>query len=207
MKVREVYLVRHAETDWNAQGRWQGNLQTELSETGTRQAQALARYLRDHNIEEIYSSDLIRSSRTAGAIAEQSGVKVIEDHRLQESNLGILQGLTRDEITEKYPHILQAEQADPFHYVIPEGESRFQVQKRMVDAWLDITKNAGAETIAIVSHGRAIRLLLLKLFAAENTRIAKVHFYNTSITCLYTENSAWHIRDLAITPHLNGFAE
>ena len=86
--TRPLYLVRHGETTYNASGRMQGQLDTELSERGHAQARQAAQMLADVHITRIIASDLNRAATTASYIAEQFGLEVTTDTRLRETHLG-----------------------------------------------------------------------------------------------------------------------
>jgi broad specificity phosphatase PhoE len=199
MTVERVLIVRHGETDYNASGRWQGWLQTNLSEQGKRQVRLLAAYLQPLPLGAIYSSDLQRAIDTAQPIAQSHGLTVQTDQRLREIGLGIFQGLTRSEIQQTYP--LEFDRWHNDHsYVVPQGESRLQLQERMFAAWQAIVNGDSGQQIVLVSHGGAIRWLLLKLFSPE--AIAGKSIENTSITTLERVDETWRLVEFSATPHL-----
>src|SRR3989442_14475718 len=100
-----VLLVRHGQSEWNAQGRWQGQADPPLSDLGRAQARAAARSL--GSVDAVYASDLQRAAETAVIIAEQLGIgPVILDADLRERDAGDWSGLTREEIHERYPGYL-----------------------------------------------------------------------------------------------------
>src|SRR5574338_121077 len=101
--MKRLLLIRHGQTDWNVEGRWQGHLDEPLNAAGVKQAQALGDYLRERPISAVYSSDLGRARVTAERIAEPHGLSVNTDARWREQNLGVFQGLTTSEINGKYP--------------------------------------------------------------------------------------------------------
>src|SRR5262245_28159365 len=103
MTIERVLLIRHGETEWNNLGRWQGFEQTDLNEVGLLQAKTLAEYVRPHPISAIYSSDLLRALQTAAPLGEALGITPVAHADWREQNLGIFQGLTRDEIEATYP--------------------------------------------------------------------------------------------------------
>ncbi|MFN8376127.1 MAG: histidine phosphatase family protein [Anaerolineae bacterium] len=202
MNVERVLLIRHAETDWNAQGRWQGHEPVPLSEKGRAQARKLAEHLSTRPIGSVYTSDLPRALETATALAEALGVDPFLDKRLREWHLGIFQGLTRSEILEKYPTEFEENRQDYFDYVIPSGESRRQLQARVYEAWQQIIKDGVGPEIALVSHGGTLKMLLLKLFESDAPALREIHIDNTSITTIERHANYWRIVGLAATPHL-----
>ncbi|MBE0688577.1 MAG: histidine phosphatase family protein, partial [Anaerolineae bacterium] len=108
MPVIRVHIIRHGETIWNHEKRWQGQLDTPLSERGVQQAKLLARYLQTRPITAIYTSDLQRAYVTGEIIADALGLRPQTDTRLREMNMGVLQGLTIGEIQARYAQELQA---------------------------------------------------------------------------------------------------
>ncbi len=200
-QLKRILLVRHGQTDWNIAGRWQGTLQIPLNAEGQAQAQALAQHLRGSAISAIYSSDLARALQTAEAIGAAVGVQPQSDQRWREFRLGIFQGLTDDEIIEQYPDEWHQFRENYWDYVVPQGESRRALQERLYTAWLDITARDHDGAIIIVSHGGAIKMLLLKLFDG-NAELSNIHIENTSVTIVEGAEDQWHLTSIARIDHL-----
>jgi broad specificity phosphatase PhoE len=199
--VERVLLVRHGVTDWNQSGRWQGFEPVALNEEGWSQARRLANHLRGSSISAIYSSDLPRAWQTASSVGDVLGLTPQVDVDWREFNLGIFQGLTREESAQKYPDEWEAFRRNYWDYLIPGGESRRDLQRRIYSAWERlIVLDAGPE-VMVVSHGGALRMLLLQLFA-DHPEVESVHIGNTSITTLEHGRHGWHLLELAVTPHL-----
>jgi broad specificity phosphatase PhoE len=196
-------LIRHGETDWNADGRWQGRAPTPLNDLGREQSRLLGRYLaaQGPRIDMLYSSDLIRARQTAEAIAAPLGLIIQFDPRLREIDLGDWQGLTRAEVeawdTERYT----AYQADRRNHPIPNGESWMQVQGRIRAAFDDLAGQHVSQTFALVSHGGAIGRLIESLFGT----IERPTLSNTSITVLEqaAPDADWQLARVAWSPHLS----
>ncbi len=127
-----LWLVRHAETEWNAEGRMQGHTDSPLTEAGVVHARAVARRLMNAAPDVIYSSDLGRAVRTADEIAAATEANLRLDTMLREKNNGIFEGLTEAEVEQQHPEIFaRYQQRDP-NYAVPDGESTHQVQRRAV---------------------------------------------------------------------------
>ncbi len=200
-QIERLLLIRHGQTDWNIEGRWQGALPVGLNDIGRTQAQALATYLARRQIGSIYSSNLPRAIDTAKAIGESIGIVPQTEERLQEFNLGVFQGLTRDEIMQRYPNEYRDFEADYWNYVVTNGESRRALQDRAYDVFQYIVSQATGPEVAIVSHGGTIRMLLYRLF--ENApELNHFHIENTSLTTLVREDDRWRLHELAVIPHL-----
>ena len=203
MAVEKVYLIRHGETEWNITGRWQGILDPPLNEPGRKQAEKLAAHLKDTPIQAIYSSDLSRAFDTAKMLGDALGLSLIVDKRLRELHIGVFQGLTKPEIIEKYPEEFEAFMAQPFEHCITEGESRRQLQARVLEAWQELTARKDIQEIAIITHGGAIKTLLSALFPQQKESFDAQDFPNVSITLLERTGDNWRIAELANTSHLN----
>ncbi|MEP7290469.1 MAG: histidine phosphatase family protein [Chloroflexota bacterium] len=197
--MKRILLIRHGQTDWNTEGRWQGQLQVPLNHAGQEQAQALADYLRGQPITAVYSSDLSRAHVTATYVADALQLLVKPDPRWRELHLGVLQGLTINEVNSLHPNVALGMREDYLGYEIPEGESRRVMQARAYEAYQDIIANEPGGAIAVVSHGGTIRVLLLKLFGDS---ILQKSVHNTSISVIETDGMAHHLLETAITPHL-----
>jgi broad specificity phosphatase PhoE len=124
MPVNRVLLIRHGQTDWNTQHRWQGHAPTSLNAAGHAQARALGEYLRDQSIGGIWSSDLSRAMQTAQAVAAYQNLTPIPEARLRELDVGVFQALFPDELAELYPDELAAWRSADLDYAPPRGESR-----------------------------------------------------------------------------------
>lgn len=201
--IERVLLIRHGQTDWNMLGRWQGTLPVGLNDEGRTQAGLLAAALASRPIRTIISSDLPRALDTAAAIGEVVGVQPQIDLRWREFNLGIFQGHTREEIVATFGPQWAAYQADHWHYVIPEGESRTDLQNRVHQAWQDMLATAVGPEVAIVSHGGSLKMLLIKLFSDIVPDMDSVHLANTSVTVLERGAHGWHLAEIASTTHLS----
>ena len=101
--VTTILLARHGETEWNREGRWQGWADPSLNDTGRAQARELAEQLRATPFDAVYSSDLRRALETAVILAAPHDLAVVTDADLREIDVGAWSGLTRAEITERFP--------------------------------------------------------------------------------------------------------
>src|SRR4051812_29901432 len=98
----ELFLIRHGETAWNAESRFQGQQDSPLTLLGIAQAEAAAAHLAAHQLNALYSSDLPRTLQTAQPIALATGLAVVAEPALRERNLGLFEGLTRAEVEERH---------------------------------------------------------------------------------------------------------
>jgi len=164
--VTELVLIRHGETDWNRELRWQGQTDVPLNPAGMRQAQAAAESLRGTNLEAIYTSDLQRARQTAEAVAAATGAHVRQDRRLREIALGAWEGMSFDEIHRRDGEALDLFRGDPANHRAPRGESVPEVRRRVLACLQEILRAFPDGRVAVVSHGLAlavVKVLLLGL--------------------------------------------
>lgn len=131
--MTQLILIRHGETDWNVEGRWQGQADVPLNERGRAQAVQLAQELKDDGIDAIYSSDLIRALETAEKLSEATKLSVQIDRRLREIHQGEWQGMLVSEIQTRYADRFARRRDDPLHIAPPGGETVAQVKTRVID--------------------------------------------------------------------------
>ena len=167
----KVFLVRHGATSWNKEKRAQGHADIDLNEEGHKQAAAVATELAHIDLDAVYSSDLKRAVDTASAIAAAHGLPVQIDKDFREIDQGEWEGLTTDEIRERWPDLWGPDR----HYnARPGGESPQQVRERALAA-LDraVEANPNAK-IAIISHGGTIRWLSAEALGYDDYRSRRI---------------------------------
>ncbi|MBI5740057.1 MAG: histidine phosphatase family protein [Nitrospirae bacterium] len=179
--VTTLYLIRHGETVGAETKRYKGHLDVPLSDNGIRQMERVAEYLYRNTppipplsnggqggVTVVYCSDLSRAVKSAEIIAGPHGLKPVIIPELKERNFGIWEGMSFDEIREKYPDEFNAWASNPLEHSPIGGESTVEVRDRAVKALGKILNNPpipplnkrGERSIAIVSHGGVIRVLL-----------------------------------------------
>lgn len=153
-------LIRHAESTWNAEGRWQGQADPPLSPTGRAQAARLARALAGAQLDLLLSSDLARALETARRVGLPHGLVPTPDARLREIDLGRWSGLRREEIRACDPDGLSRFDAgDPD--ARPEGgETRRELRLRVRGAMAEIAARCAGRRVGVVTHLGVIRALL-----------------------------------------------
>lgn len=166
MPVTRLYLIRHGQSDGNAEGRFGGHSPTPLSDLGFRQAELTARALERERIDCIYSSDLLRAVQTAGPLADRLGIEINKTSAFRERNVGVLEGLTFAESKEKYPDDFFALINRNINHVITGGESYRQLLKRGTRALREVLSAHRGRRIAVFSHTGAICYLTLYLVGA-----------------------------------------
>jgi broad specificity phosphatase PhoE len=155
--VSRLLLLRHAQSTWNAERRWQGWADPSLSDIGRDQAQAAARALRGGGFGVVVASDLARARETAEIVAGVLGLGDVEiEPGLRERDVGAWSGLTTDEIEARWPGQLAAWRAGELT-AIPEGEG--DIADRVVSAVERVSLLHRGDTVLAVTHGGVIRTL------------------------------------------------
>jgi alpha-ribazole phosphatase len=155
-----LVLVRHGQTAWNAQKRYQGQSDVPMDETGLAQAKALAAHFADDKPDAIYSSDLQRARDTAEVIARAAGLRFTRDPRLRECSYGRWEAMTYKEIQERWPEDYTAWQHDPLTRFPPGGESLDQLTERVGSFVSELHNTHAEQKIMIVAHGGSLRALI-----------------------------------------------
>jgi len=154
--MTELWIVRHGQTDWNVQGRYQGQADQPLNAVGLAQASAAAAKLQGRRFAAIYSSDLQRARVTAEVIAAALGMPVLVDRRLREVNQGEWEGMLTADIQARYAEAWAARQQDRLHAAPPGGESLAQVAARVLAGVDEIARRHTGAAVVVVSHGLAL---------------------------------------------------
>ena len=163
MNYPTIILLRHGQTEWNLESRYQGRGDSPLTIEGKKQskesAKKLKRYIESFDNIQIYSSPIDRAKSSAYIICDEIGVKreeIIFDNLLKEFSYGIFEGKTKDECKELYPDIFREREKSKWSYKIEGGESYIDVTKRL-KKWLKKIDNK--KTVVIVAHEMINRTL------------------------------------------------
>jgi probable phosphoglycerate mutase len=184
--MRRIVLLRHGLTSWNAEGRLQGQADTELTETGVLQAKSAAAALAAYAPSVLWSSDLTRARVTASALEQACGLSARLDERLREIHVGALQGLTHAEAVEAYG-------LGPWDYSAHGGESDTATGSRMAEVIGEVAAELGdGQTAVLVSHGSSIRSGALTFLGWPLEQIAALGaLTNCGWVELVDEQSTW----------------
>jgi len=169
-----LILVRHGETDWNLEGRYQGQADLPLNERGREQAKLLAERLRSERIEAIYASDLSRAYETAKIIAKALGQEVKALESLREVDTGVWTGLTFQKVEIRYQKHLREWRADPLRVKRLEGEFYLELFERTKAAIGEIVEAHPDQTVLIVGHGGNIKSIVLDALGVRADRAIEI---------------------------------
>ena len=184
--TRILYLARHGETDWNAEGRWQGHTDIPLNDAGRRQARELAEVLRPRGVRLALSSDLSRARETAQIVAQTLGVPLGHaDPDLRERRFGVFEGLTRQQCEQQHAEAWQAWLKERRPPVGGEGKDAFA--ERVVAGAVRAIERLGAAEASegaaalVVTHGGALRAFVEAVTGAmppfvENGQVWRVSY-------------------------------
>ncbi len=189
--MTRIYLIRHGETEDADSRRYKGHIDVPLSENGIQQIKRVADYImRDGNVgarravplrngcggplTSVYCSDLSRAIKSAEIIAAPFGLKpeIVED--LKERSFGVWEGMTFDEIKEKWPDAFNSWAANPLKFSPMDGESTIELRDRVIKAFEEIMKKHNGQNIVIVSHGGVIRVLLSEMLGMPLENIFRI---------------------------------
>ncbi|MBC7333975.1 MAG: alpha-ribazole phosphatase [Actinobacteria bacterium] len=158
----KLFLIRHGQTIWNAEGKYQGDVDVELTNFGIKQAKLMAKYLSRVHFSSIYSSPLRRALDTARIIAKGRKREVIIRENLKELNFGKWEGLKFDEISKFYGSEYKKWLDNPFKNTPPGGESFSSLTERSSkEIHRIIDENEDGSNVAVVTHGGVITSLLI----------------------------------------------
>jgi broad specificity phosphatase PhoE len=161
-----VVIIRHGQSQGNAEGRFGGHTDTPLSPRGRKQAQATAKALASERFSAIYSSDLPRAIETASPLAKLVGVPLETTDALRERSVGVMEGLTFEEAADQHPEQYQALLRRDFEHVLVGGESYRQTLDRASRQLDEAIEQHRGGRIALFAHTGTICILILHLMGA-----------------------------------------
>jgi broad specificity phosphatase PhoE len=189
-----LLLIRHGETSWNIEGRYQGQADPPLNDKGLLQAQELVEKLASIAIDILYTSPLRRAMQTAQIIAHQRQIPCITEPRLMEIHQGDWQTRLRSEIESLYPEIFRQWEQQPWQVTPPGGESLSQVKKRVYAALDEIITDHAGQHIGLVTHRIPIALIKMRYQELAPDIVRTLHLPNA----FYEQIAVFH--EKPITP-------
>ena len=201
-------LLRHAETDWNRERRYQGWTDTDLSAGGRAQAEAAGRRLAGQPFAAVWSSPLRRARDTAAAIAGAQGLAVKEHAAFMEMRFGHWEGLTAAEVQARFPEEHRAWLETPHLVARAGGETLDEVRRRVLDGLDELRRTHDGEAVCLVAHGISARILILEVLGLGLERLWSLQVSSTGIselefrpdwTALHRMNTLAHLESAPAT--------
>ena len=199
-----IFLVRHGETEWNNQGRFQGQVDVTLNPTGIAQSLDIAKASFTWNLSAIYASPLIRTMQIADEIGKQIGLPVMSDNRLMELSLGELEGITGQEMRNNWAEIYESWRTDPGYTTLPGGESLSELQKRGWDFFLEKeSQHQHDPAILFVSHNFTIRCIISHLLGIPWSHFHMTHLDLSAVSVIETDGNTRKLKRYNSTSHIS----
>lgn len=184
----KLILVRHALTVDNQRSRLSGHIDSSVSEEGKEQIDKITNYLKDFDIDKIYTTTSSRTKDTVKKLSELKSIEIIEKESLKEISFGDFEGLTFDEIKDKYPKEFQDMIQKGYEYKYPNGESLIDSYNRVCIELDNIISNNDNRTILICSHGGTIRNIITYLISNSYKYHWNFKIDNGSVTILEVQD-------------------
>jgi probable phosphoglycerate mutase len=202
MSATEIILIRHGETEWNLSGRWQGHADSALSPRGIAQAEALAIRMRSEPVDAVYVSDLERALHTARLVGTSSGWECFPMDELRERDLGVLEGLTTDEMKVEHPNVYEAFRTGGPDYQPPGGESFRQFSDRCSEVIEQLARKHLGQKIAVVTHGGVLGVLFRKVLNLGLEAERNFLLLNCSVNRIQKTSDRWSLISWGDVAHL-----
>ena len=199
--MTEIFLIRHTQAEGNESRMMQGHWDGDITKLGEKQIAALAERFKDVRIDALVSSDLYRTRATATAITKYHGIEMKTDPRLREIMVGPWETRYFGDIEHESPELLNKFLFDPENFYFPGIESYYEVQRRMCAAMFEIAQENEGKTVAVVSHGAAIRCFMSYVIGVgfndksalpifDNTAVSRLVFSAGHFTCDYMNDTS-----------------
>ena len=199
-----IILIRHGETNWNKEGRFQGQIDIPLNETGKEQASKASKYLDEIKFSKAFSSSMKRPYETAEIILKKNNLKIEKMDELVEISHGQWEGKLEKEIRKTWPDMLKSWHEEPESVTMPEGESIKQVSQRAISAWDQICKSQKEnDTTLVVAHDAVNKTIICHILGLSYSDIWMIKQGNGGITVIdIFKNKNNVLSSLNITNHL-----
>ena len=201
--MTELIVIRHGETDWNRQQRFQGQIDVPLNAAGRAQAARLGLRLANENFDVVVASDLQRARATAEAAASGRAIEV--DPLWREQAFGVLEGLDVNTIVERHPDLWALWLRHDADFAAPGGgESVRMFSERVLRGLQRVVKAHAGRSVAVFTHGGVLDMLwrASRKLSLQGPRVCDIP--NTGINRLHWRDNALHIVEWADAAHLEG---
>ena len=199
--MKNIYLIRHAQSEYNEKGIFQGRLDSDLTPLGFVQARLCAQELLNKGIQVIYSSPQRRAYKTAITIGDVLNLKVNVDERLREMSFGVLEGKHFWTMLEENKEMFRNWLKNPLKHPLPTQEDMQEFKKRVED-FLEFLKTLDYKNIAVVAHGGTLHALICLATGMCLENLWNIHMDNTGISLLTCDGNNFYLKYLNKTCHL-----
>jgi probable phosphoglycerate mutase len=200
--MTELLLIRHGETDWNRQHRFQGQIDVPLNPTGRRQAARLAERLAGDRHDLLLASDLQRALQTAAPLADAWGLPVQAQPGLREQGFGLFEGLEVAAVQAGHAALWERWLAHEADFALPGGESARQFSARVVAAVQALVQAHPGRRLAVVTHGGVLDMVWRHARGQPLDGRRACEIPNTGLNRLRWHGGAWHVDLWADATHL-----
>ncbi len=201
--MRQLFFIRHGETDNNKAGIIQGrSIDASINEVGRMQAEAIREALRSYDIHRVVASGLKRTHETIKPLATERNLKVEKYSELDEINFGVLEGQSFHEIQGDVMKVHEQWKSGNVHYAPSNGESPHEVFDRANSKVIEVLQNTENENIVFMIHGRLTRILLSEWLGLGLKNMHKIEHQNGAINHLRWKEGVFETVQLNMTDHL-----
>ena len=205
--MTELLFIRHGETDWNRQQRFQGQIDVPLNATGRAQAARVAERLARDRHDALFSSDLLRARETAAPLAAAWGVAPVALAGFREQAFGVLEGLDVPTIQSRHPELWARWLEHRADFALPGGESLRQFHDRVLAAVRELAAAGAGGRLAVVTHGGVLDMLWRSAHGLPLDGLRACEIPNTGLNRLRWAQGTLHIDHWADAGHLAGLPE
>lgn len=207
VRMIDLWLVRHGETDWNRELRFQGHLDAPLNALGQRQAQRLGAHLADHGPRPLLASDLLRTRQTAEPLANEWQTPALPEALWREQAFGVIEGLTLQEVQTRHPEVVQGWRSQDPDFAPEGGESRRQFHRRVMQAvqlLIERCQQQNWPSSLVVSHGGVLDMIYRSATGQALGSPRECPIPNAGLNHVRTDGQRFEIVQWAQTDHLQG---
>ena len=201
--MTKIYLIRHGEAEGNLYRLWQGHWDGRITPMGYKQIDALAGRFKDVSLDTLYSSDLRRAVSTAEAITRFHDLRLHTTPRLREINCGPWEGMPFGNVEHDFPVEMGYFNNDPDRWRVDGAETFRQCRERILSVLTEIAEANDGKTVAVVSHGMAIRTILAYFLGVSSENIRTLpHGDNTCVAYLIYDRGRFSVEYYNDNSHL-----
>lgn len=189
----KVCIIRHGETDWNREGRIQGQLDIPLNEAGRAQALTMATNAAHFNFSTLYSSDLARAMETARALAQCGNLEIQALPQLRERHFGNFQGVLKNEAPKLNPKAYELYKMRDLRYGFETGESLMAFAKRVINIFDWLIRHHTNQQIAVVCHAGVLDVMYRHATSQSLQSKRDFDIPNSALNWFHHDGNRWHL--------------